>query len=88
MRLEPGPSLRDFMFPLLYSPEKLGYRFESIAKSHEAHCEEENLTTTFFGKIRKRRRVPWNQDPPDQRQALCDCSSPSRGFAHNIREIA
>jgi len=87
-RLKPRHVLPDFMFPLLYSSEKFGASIESIAKSHDAHCDKEDLASTFFGKIRKRRRVPRNQDRPDQRQALCDCSGPSRGFAHKIREIA
>jgi hypothetical protein len=73
------------MFPLLYSSEKFGELIESIAKSHDAHYEKENLASAFFGKIRKRCRVPRNQDPPDQRQALSDCSGPSRGFAYKIR---
>jgi hypothetical protein len=75
------------MFPLLYSSEKFGAPIESIAKSHYAYCDKENRASTFFGKIRKRLRIPRNQDRPDQWQALSDCSGSSRGFADKVREI-
>jgi hypothetical protein len=80
--------LHDFTFPLPYLSEKFGAPIESIAKSHDVHCDKENLASTFFGKIRKRRRVPRNQDRPDKWPALSDCSGPSRCFADKVREIA
>ena len=76
------------MFPLLYSSEKLGVAIESIAKSHDVLCEKENLPGASFGKNRKRRRVPRNQNRPDNWQALSDCSGPPRGFAGKVREVA
>jgi hypothetical protein len=86
MRYKPTSLLPDFMFLLLCSSENFGAPSESIAKSDNAHCDKENLASTF-GKVRKR-RVSRNQDRPDKWQALADCPSPSRGFAHTVREIA
>ena len=81
---KPGPLLYDFTFPPLYLSEVFGASIESIAKSHNAHCDKENLARTCFGKKRKRRRVPGNQDLADKWQALSDCSGLPRGFAGEV----